>query len=83
MYLASLNWSKLINVMDSSLTTLSAFSVELLLDSELSANGDLLLNYLNPALFILLRNNDDNSNVTEAMNGPDSTGFMTAMKKRN
>ena len=62
LYLASLNWSKLINVIDSGLTTLSTFSAKLLCDSELSANGDLLLNYLNPALFIVLMNNDDNTN---------------------
>ena len=81
LYLASLNWSKLINVMDSGLTTLSAFSAELLRESELSANGELLLNYLNPSLFIMLMNNDDNPNLTEAMNGPDSAGFITAMEK--
>ena len=53
LYLASLNWSKFVNIMDTGLTTLSVFSAELLLDSELSANGYLLLNYLNPALFIM------------------------------
>ena len=57
------------------------FSAELLRDSELSANGDLLLNYLNPTLFIVRMNNDDNLNLTEAMNGPDSAGFMAAIEK--
>ena len=69
--------------MDSGLTTLGAFSAELLRDSELSTNGTILLNYLNSALFIALLNNDDNPTLTEAMNGPDSTGFMAAMEKRN
>ena len=68
--------------MNYGLTTLSAFSIKFLRDSELSANGDLLLNYLNPALFIVLMNNDDNPNLTEAMNGPDSTGFMASMKNK-
>ena len=83
LYLASLNWSKLFNVMDSGLITLSAFSAELLRDSELSGNGNLLLNYLNIALFTVLLNNDDNSTLTEAVNGPDSTECMLAMEKRN
>ena len=67
--------------MDSGLSTLSTFSAEILRDLELSANGELLLNYLNSALFIVLMNNDDTSNLTEAMNGPDSAGFMAAMEK--
>ena len=67
--------------MDSGLTTLSAFSAELLHDSELSTNGTILLNYLNPALFVASLNNDDNPTLKEAMNGPDSTGFKVVMKK--
>ena len=67
--------------MDSGITTLSAFLAKLLCDSELSANGNLLLNYLNPALFIVLLNNDVTPNFTETMNVPDSTGFMAAMEK--
>ena len=37
----------------------------------------------NPTYFIVLMNNanDNNPNLTEAMNGPDSTGFMGAMEK--
>ena len=81
LYQESLNWLKLINVLDSGLATLSAFSAKLLRDSELSANGNTLLNYLNPTLFIVLLNNDDNPTLTEAMNGADSTGFMAAMEK--
>ena len=69
--------------MDSGLTTLSAFSAELLCDSELSVNGELFLNYLNPALFIVLMNKDDSPNLNEAMNGPDSAGFMAAMEREN
>ena len=57
LYLASLNWSKLVNVLDVGLTTLSAFKIELLRDSELSHNGEQLLNYFNPALFITKINN--------------------------
>ena len=81
LYLASLKWSKLIHVMDSGLTTLSAFSAKLLRDSELSTDGTILLNYLNPALFIVLLNNNDNPTLIEAMNDPDSTGFMSAKEK--
>ena len=69
--------------MDSGLSILSVFLAEFLCDSELSVNGELFLNYLNPALFIVLMNNDNNSNLTEAMNGPDSAGFMADYGKRN
>lgn len=68
--------------MDSGLITLNAFSAELLHDLELLANLDLLLRFLNPALFIVLLNNDDNINLTEAMNGPNSSGFMTTKEKK-
>ena len=81
LYLASLNWSKLVNVLDVGLTTLSAFKIEPLRDSELSHNGEQLLNYFNPALFITMINNEDNPTLTEAMNGPDSVGFMVTMEK--
>ena len=80
LYLASLNWLKLITVTDSDLTTLNSFSAELLRYSELSVIGDLLLDYLNPALFIVLMNSNGNPNLTEAMNGPDSADFMAAME---
>ena len=79
--LASLIWLKLINVMDSGLTTHSVCSAELFRDSELSTNRNMLLNYLNPAIFIVLLNTDDNLSLTEAMNGFDSTGFMVALEK--
>ena len=80
MYLASFNWSKLINVLDVGLTTLSAFTIELLRDTELSSNGERLLNYFNPALFVTMVNNEDNPTLTEAMNGPDSAGFKKRFK---
>ena len=67
--------------MESGLKILSAFSAELLRDSELSTNKTILLNFLNPALFAVLFNNSDNPTLTETMNGPDSTGFMAAMDK--
>ena len=67
--------------MDSGLTTLSAFSAELRHIVELSTNGTILLNYLNPALFIVILNNDGNPTLTEPMNGPDSTGFFAAIEK--
>ena len=82
LYLVSLNWSKLINVLDVGLITLSAFSIELLCDSELSDNAELLQNYFNPALFVAMVNNDDNSTLTDAMNEPDSAGFMVAMEEK-
>ena len=67
--------------MDSGLTTLSAFLAELHRDSELSTNGTILLNYLDPALFVVLLNNDNNPTFPEAMISPDSTVFMSSMKK--
>ena len=63
-----LNWAKLINMCESGLTTLNAFSVELNRDSELTPDGTLLFNYLNPTLFVALMNNDDNPTLSEAMN---------------
>lgn len=39
-----------------------------------------MLNYFNPALFVALINNNDNPTLTEVLNGPDSAGFMVAMK---
>lgn len=62
--------------------TLNAFSAELLFESELSNNGVLLLNYLNPTLFVEMLNNDDNPTLTEAINGLGSTGFMVAMETK-
>ena len=76
-----MNWAKLINMCELGLTTLNAFSAELNRDSELTPNGTLLVNYLNPALFVTLMNNDDNPTLSEAMNGPDSASFMVAMEK--
>ena len=76
-----MNWAKLINMCELGLTTLNAFSTELSRDSELTPNGTLLVNYLNPALFVTLMNNDDNPTLSEAMNGPDSAGFMVGMEK--
>lgn len=64
------------------LTPPNTVSTELLCDKELSANGELLLNYLDPALSIVLLDNDDNFNLSEAMNRPDSTDFMVVKKKK-
>ena len=63
------------------MTTLSTFSIELLCDSKLLDNGEVLLNYFNPALFVAMVNNDDNPTSTEAINGPDYATFMVAMEK--
>ena len=82
LYLANINWSKLINILDMSLTALGAFSTELLQDSELSDNGEFLLNFFNPTLFVVMLNNDNNPTLTKAMDGPNSTGFVVAMEKK-
>ena len=74
--MASLNWSKLINILDVGLTTPGVFPTELVWDLELSDNEELLLNYFNSALFVVMSNNE-----IEVMNRPSSTGFMVAMEK--
>ena len=72
--LASLNWSKLNNIIYSDLENLNAILTELHRGTELSAIGKILLNYLNPImlLLLLLLNNDMNSKKSNAMNVPDS-----------
>ena len=67
--------------MDSGLSRCNSFSGELFCDQALSANGYLLLNYINPSLFIVLMNSDNNPNLTKAINGPNSDDFMATMEK--
>jgi hypothetical protein len=42
-------------------------------------SGAQLVEYLNPALFMTVANQDDNPTLTEAMNSPDAAGFFKAM----
>ena len=67
--------------MDSGQSRCNSFSGELFRNQELSANEYLLLNYIDPSLFIVLMNSDNNPNLTEAINGPNSDDFMVTMEK--
>jgi hypothetical protein len=78
-YLTCLNWSKLINVCHTGITTLDAFKSELLKNITYE-NGQQLLEYFNPALLIAVANKEDNPTLKEAMNSPDAAGFMKAME---
>lgn len=55
---------------------MSVFSAELLKDLELLINCIFLVNYLNPSLFVVLVNNNNDLTLTEAMNDTDSARFM-------
>ena len=66
--------------MDYGLKNFNDFST-LLHVTEVSANGKLLLNYLNLTLIAVLLNNDDNPNLTETMNMPNSAAFMVTMEE--
>jgi hypothetical protein len=78
-FLTCLNWSILLNICHNNLTTLAAFSCEVRKNITYE-NGQCLLEYFNPALLVTVANQDDNPTLKEAMNGPDSAGFMKAME---
>jgi hypothetical protein len=78
-YLTCLNWSKLLNVCHTGMTTLDAFKCEVHKNITYE-NGRQLLEYFNPALLITVANKEDNPKLKEAMNGPDAAGFMKAME---
>jgi hypothetical protein len=78
-YLTFLNWSKLLNVCHTGMTTLDAFKCEIHKNITYE-NGHQLLEYFNPALLITVANKEDNPKLKEAMNGPDAAGFMKAME---
>jgi hypothetical protein len=78
-FLTCLNWSYLLNICHTGITTLDAFACEA--QKHVSyENGHKLLEYFNPALLIAVANKEDNPTLKEAMNGPDSAGFMKAME---
>jgi hypothetical protein len=78
-FLTCLNWSQLINVCNTGLTTLDSFKCEL--QKNLThENGLQLLEYFNPALLVAIANKDDNPTLKEAMNSPDAAGFLKAME---
>jgi hypothetical protein len=80
-YLTCLNWSKLLTVCNVGMTTLDAFKCELQKNLTYeNGYGIQMLEYFNPALLIALANKDDNPTLKEAMNSPDSAGFMKAME---
>ena len=78
-YLTCLNWSILLNVCHTGLTTLDAFVCEIHKNT-IYEKGHQLLEYYNPALLITVADKEDNPTLKEAMNGPDATGFMKAME---
>jgi hypothetical protein len=49
---------------------------------ESQQSGTQLVEYLNPALYMTVANQDDNPTLTEAMNGPDAAGFFKAMEQK-
>jgi hypothetical protein len=78
-HLTCLNWSLLLNVCHTGLTTLDAFACELHKNT-VYENGQQLLEYFNPALLVTVADKEDNPTLKEAMNGPDADGFMKAME---
>jgi hypothetical protein len=78
-YLTCLNWSRLLHVCHSGLTTLGAFAYEVQKNISIQ-EGCKLLECFNPALLVTIANKDDNPTLKEAMNGPDAAGFMKAME---
>jgi hypothetical protein len=78
-HLTCLNWSALLNVCHTGLTTLDAFKCELH-KNMVYKKGQQLIEYLNPALLVTVADKEDNPTLKEAMNGPDAAGFMKAME---
>jgi hypothetical protein len=79
-FITCLNWSKLLTVCNG-ITTLDAFKCEIQKNLTYeNGYGIQMLEYFNPALLIAIANKDDNPTLKEAMNSPDSAGFMKAME---
>ena len=74
-YLSNLNWDTLRGLCTKSHSALGSFIVE-----HQKNTYDGLVNYLNPAAFITLANQEDNPTFKEAMVGPDAAGFIQAME---
>jgi hypothetical protein len=80
-YLAGLKWDRLTNLCHDKLSTLGSFIVEHQQYLTTLPSGTQLVEYLNPAIYITVANQDDNPTLTEAMNGPDAAGFFKAMEQ--
>ena len=78
-HLACLNWTKLLTVCHTGLTTLDAFVSEVHKNT-VYEKGQQMLEYFNPALLVTVADKEDNPTLKEAMNGPDAAGFMKAME---
>jgi hypothetical protein len=80
-FLTCLNWANLLVICNNGLTTLDAFKCEIQKNLTYeNGYGIQMLEYFNPALLIAIANKDDNPTLKEAMNSPDSAGFMKAME---
>ena len=76
--LGCLNWDSLLDLCSSSHSALGAFAAE---HNKFLSPYFNLVEYLNPALLITMANKADNPTYSEAMNGPDASGFIEAMEK--
>ena len=74
-FLANRNWDQLLNLCNSSYSSIGAFIAE----HNQNCSYKHLIEYLNPALFITMANKEDNPTYAEAMQGPDAAGFIEAM----
>jgi hypothetical protein len=79
-YISSLKWNQLTNLCHDNLGTLGSFIVEHQEFLTTLPSGMQLVEYLNPALYITVANQDDNPTLTEALNGPEAAGFFKAME---
>jgi hypothetical protein len=80
-YISGLKWNRLLATCHDNLSTLGSFIVEHQQYLTTLPSGAQLVEYLNPALFMTVANQDDNPTLTEAMNGPDAAGFLKAMEQ--
>jgi hypothetical protein len=80
-YISGLKWNCLLAMCHDNLSTLGSFIVEHQQYLTTLPSGAQLAEYLNPALFMTVANQDDNPTLTEAMNGPDAAGFFKAMEQ--
>ena len=79
-YISGLKWDRLLNLCHNNLSTLGSLIVEHQQYLTTLPSGTQLVEYLNPALYITIANQDDTPTLTEAMNGPDAAGFFKAME---
>jgi hypothetical protein len=79
-YISGLKWDRLTTLCHGKLSTLGSLIVEHQQYLTTLPSGTQLVEYLNPAIYITVANQDDNPTLTEAMNGPDAAGFFKAME---